>query len=60
MKLKDFDVVALNNYFVAINSGTEIIDSFNNTDSVKEKYMDCTVISVHVFDEDTMVVNISI
>ena len=59
IKLRDFDLVSKSNYFVSVNKDGKIIDGFSNEDiEEKEKYMDCIVVSVHVFDEDTMSVNI--
>lgn len=55
MKLKDFDCIALNSYFVFVNENGKTIDVTEE----KEKYMNCTIKSIHVLDEDTMCVNIN-
>ena len=61
MTLKEFDEVCLNKYFVGVKKETAIVDSFTNDNIVaKERYKDCTITSVHIFDEDELIVNIMI
>lgn len=59
MTLQDFDFVALDDYIVGVNSGTNIVDEFYSNNVVKKKqHMDCVVTSIFVLNEEKLVVNI--
>lgn len=57
MKLKEFDEVALEDYIVNVNKNGKLVAILEDSEE-KEKYQDATVLSIHVYDENTMVVNV--
>lgn len=61
MTLKEFNMIALSNYFVGVNKDFKCIDEFSNKDKdCLDYYKNCLVSSVHVLNEDMMAVNIEL
>ena len=61
MTLKEFNMIALSNYFVGVNKDFKCIDEFYNTDKTNlEYYGNCLVSSVHVLNENMLAVNIEL
>ena len=59
MKLKDFAMVAENNYIVGVEKGYEIVEEFFSYEKdMISFYEDYIVTGIWILDEDTLAVNI--